>query len=82
MLQVESVVPETAGGMTACIDISLKALTPRTQAAFPSMSPSLADHASALLARMGALAWLYVLVPIPLITDWMETGALPVTPRG
>jgi hypothetical protein len=31
---------------------------------------------------MGALAWLYVLVPIPLITDWMETGALPVTPRG
>jgi len=69
MLQVESVVPETAGGMTACT-------------AFPSMSPSLADHASALLARMGALAWLYVLVPIPLITDWMETGALPVTPRG
>ncbi len=46
------------------------------------MSPSLADRASALLARMGALAWLYVLVPIPMLTDWLENGALPTSPRG
>ena len=46
------------------------------------MSPKLADRTSKPLARIGALAWLYALVPIPLITDWMETGALPTTPRG
>jgi diguanylate cyclase (GGDEF)-like protein len=46
------------------------------------MSPSLVDRTSALLARMGPFPWLYDLVPIPTITDWMETGALPVTSRG
>jgi diguanylate cyclase (GGDEF)-like protein len=46
------------------------------------MSPSLVDRTSALLARMGPFPWLYALVPIPTITDWMETGALPVTARG
>jgi diguanylate cyclase (GGDEF)-like protein len=46
------------------------------------MAPSLFDRASALVARMGALAWLYALVPIPLLTDWLENGALPTSPRG
>lgn len=48
---------------------------------FPSVVPRLRDRASALLGRIGALAWLYALVPVPLITDWFENGALPRSPR-
>ena len=33
------------------------------------------------MGRLGALAWLYVLVPIPLITDLLESGSLPRSPR-
>lgn len=46
------------------------------------MSPSLADRASAWRARIGVLAWLYVLVPMPLLTDWLEGSSLPVSARG
>jgi diguanylate cyclase (GGDEF)-like protein len=46
------------------------------------MTPSAADRASALRGRVGVLLWLYALVPVPLVTDWIENGALPVTPRG
>ncbi|MDQ2927390.1 MAG: GGDEF domain-containing protein [Pseudomonadota bacterium] len=46
------------------------------------MTTTLADRAAALLARMGALAWLYALVAVPLATDWIENGALPTSPRG
>jgi diguanylate cyclase (GGDEF)-like protein len=60
--------------------------SPRTAqaepAGFPSRSPRLADRGSALLARLGPLAWLYALVPIPLLTDWLENGSLPTSPRG
>jgi diguanylate cyclase (GGDEF)-like protein len=49
---------------------------------FPPMRPSLRDRWSALHGRLGALPWLYVLVPVPLVTDWIENGALPTTPRG
>ncbi len=45
-------------------------------------APRASDRAPALRGRVGALLWLYVLVPIPLLTDWIENGALPVTPRG
>jgi len=44
--------------------------------------PRVADRASALRGRVGGLAWLYALVPVPLITDWIENGALPASPRG
>jgi diguanylate cyclase (GGDEF)-like protein len=36
----------------------------------------------ALHGRLGELLWLYSLVPVPLVTDWIENGALPATPRG
>jgi diguanylate cyclase (GGDEF)-like protein len=55
---------------------------PAPPAPFPARSPGLADRASAQLARLGPLAWLYALVPIPLLTDWLENGALPTSPRG
>jgi diguanylate cyclase (GGDEF)-like protein len=45
------------------------------------MFPTLSDRASALVARLGALAWMYALVPIPLVTDFLETGSLPRSPR-
>jgi diguanylate cyclase (GGDEF)-like protein len=54
----------------------------RLAARFPALAPKAADRASALLDRIGVLAWLYVLVPVPLVTDWFENGALPSTPRG
>jgi diguanylate cyclase (GGDEF)-like protein len=44
--------------------------------------PSLADRVSGWLARIGPVAWLYVLVPIPFLTDWLEIGSLPTSPRG
>lgn len=37
---------------------------------------------SGLRGRLGALLWLYLLVPVPLVTDWIENSALPATPRG
>ena len=36
----------------------------------------------ALRGRVGALGWLYVLVAVPLATDWIENGGLPRSPRG
>lgn len=53
-----------------------------TSVRFPSMAPTLADRISTLLARTGTLAWLYALVPVPIVTDWIENGALPTSPRG
>jgi hypothetical protein len=49
---------------------------------FPSLVPRFADRYSALRARVGVLMWLYVLVPLPLVADWIENGELPNTPRG
>ncbi len=49
---------------------------------FPSLVPRVGDRASALYDRVGVLVWLYVLVPVPLVTDWIENGALPSSPRG
>ena len=54
----------------------------RDPVSFPPTSPRLRDRISALGARLGALAWLYLLVPLPLVTDWIENGRLPSTPRG
>lgn len=41
-----------------------------------------ASGATTLRERVGGLLWLYVLVPVPLVTDWFENGMLPATPRG
>jgi diguanylate cyclase (GGDEF)-like protein len=49
---------------------------------FPSVTPTLGDRVSTLFARTGTLAWLYALVPAPLVTDWIENRALPSSPRG
>ena len=49
---------------------------------FPTFIPRLADRAFAWRARIGGLAWLYLLVPIPLVTDWVENGELPNSSRG
>jgi diguanylate cyclase (GGDEF)-like protein len=49
---------------------------------FPPVLPSLADRLTGWLARIGPLAWLYGLVPIPLLTDWLENVSLPHSPRG
>jgi diguanylate cyclase (GGDEF)-like protein len=46
------------------------------------MSPGLDDRVSALRRRVGALGWLYALVAVPIITDWIENGSLPTSPRG
>jgi diguanylate cyclase (GGDEF)-like protein len=46
------------------------------------MKPPPAVRVSTLRGRLGALLWLYVLVPVPLVTDWIENNGLPVTPRG
>jgi diguanylate cyclase (GGDEF)-like protein len=51
-------------------------------APFPSIAPTVADRASALFGRLGPLLWLYALVPVPLLTDWLENRALPQSPRG
>jgi diguanylate cyclase (GGDEF)-like protein len=59
------------------------ALSPSREAEeFPSLVPRLADRVSALRARIGGLIWLYVLVPLPLVTEWTENGELPSSPRG
>ena len=44
------------------------------QVQFPSAAPTVADRASALLGRLGPLLWLYALVPVPLLTDWIENS--------
>ncbi len=44
--------------------------------------PTVAERASTLRGRLGALLWLYALVPLPLVTDWIENAALPATARG
>ncbi len=49
---------------------------------FPSLVPRVGDRAAVLYDRVGVLVWLYVLVPVPLVTDWIENGALPNSPRG
>jgi len=55
---------------------------PRAGVPFPPTSPRVRDRVRALGARLGPLAWLYLLVPVPLVTDWIENGGLPSTPRG
>jgi diguanylate cyclase (GGDEF)-like protein len=54
----------------------------RVAARFPALAPQLGDRLSALRGRIGELAWLYALVPVPLVTDWVENGALPSSTRG
>ena len=49
---------------------------------FPRIGPTGRDRASALLGRIGPLVWLYALVPVPLLTDWIENGALPSSLSG
>ncbi|HEX4234378.1 MAG TPA: GGDEF domain-containing protein [Caldimonas sp.] len=49
---------------------------------FPSLTPRLGERVSALRARFGVLMWLYALVPLPLVTDWIENGEPPNSPRG
>ncbi|HEY2561482.1 MAG TPA: GGDEF domain-containing protein [Caldimonas sp.] len=56
--------------------------SPREALRFPSLMPRFADRVSALRARVGVLMWLYVLVPLPLVTDWVENRELPNSPRG
>ena len=51
-------------------------------ARFPAIAPTLRERASALLGRIGPLLWLYALVPVPLLTDWIENGALPASRGG
>ena len=53
-----------------------------TAARFPPIAPTVRDRASALLGRIGPLVWLYALVPVPLLTDWVETGSLPASRGG
>lgn len=61
----------------------LGAIEPRRAAApFPSVAPKARDRATALVGRIGPLVWLYALVPAPLLTDWLENGALPGSRRG
>ena len=45
-------------------------------------SPRPDDHVSAVRRKLGALGWLYALVLVPLVTDWIENGGLPTSPRG
>ena len=40
------------------------------------------ERASALRGRFGALLWLYALVPVPLLTAWLENTPRPDTSRG
>jgi diguanylate cyclase (GGDEF)-like protein len=69
--------------MMSALPVPLRSEAPAaTGVRFPSMAPTLADRASALVARTGRLAWLFALVPVPLVTDWIENGALPTSPRG
>jgi diguanylate cyclase (GGDEF)-like protein len=49
---------------------------------FPTVAPTARDRASALLGRTGPLLWLYALVPVPILTDWLENGMLPNSLRG
>jgi len=65
----EQLVPETHSGAADAVR-------------FPPTAPRLRDRASALTGRLGALAWLYLLVPLPLVTDWIENGRPPSTARG
>ena len=48
----------------------------------PPTSPRRDDRIAALRGRAGALVWLYALVAVPLVTDWIENGGLPTSPRG
>ena len=47
----------------------------------PPVPATLAERMSAWRARFGSLAWLYALVPVPLLTDWLENGVLRESPR-
>ena len=49
---------------------------------FPATRPRIVDRVSAWRGRLGPLLWMYLLVPVPLLTDWVENGALPTTLRG
>jgi len=69
--------PQAEGRLASNLQI---VLPPRVD--FPPMLARPRDRASAFFGRVGALAWLYALVPIPLVTDWLEIGSLPTSPRG
>jgi diguanylate cyclase (GGDEF)-like protein len=43
--------------------------------------PRLDGRLGALRGRPGALAWLYALVPVPLVAEWIENGGPPTSPR-
>jgi FOG: GGDEF domain len=73
---------ELAGASVGETDARPRASAPEAaRARFPSMFPTFSDRASSLVGRLGALAWMYILVPIPLVTDFLETGSLPRSPR-
>ena len=69
--------------ITSAVQLALRSNAgSATGVRFPSMVPTVADRISTFLARTGTLAWLYALVPVPLVTDWIENRALPESPRG
>ena len=43
--------------------------------------PRLDIRVAALRGWPGARAWLYALVPVPLVAEWVENGGLPSSPR-
>ena len=51
------------------------------QPVIPPTPPRLDGRLRALRGRPGALAWLYALVPVPLIAEWIENGGPPTSPR-
>jgi len=53
----------------------------RPPTTFPSDAASFGDRVSSLRGRIGPLAWLYALVPIPLLTDLVENGRFPDSSR-
>src|SRR4249920_1302531 len=79
--QVEVTQAHDAVRPAAATDRSAAGELSGTAARFPSIAPTARDRASALLGRIGPLVWLYALVPVPLLTDWIEKGSLP-TSRG
>jgi len=61
---------------------SAAALARDAGSGFPSVAPTLRERTSALFGRIGPLLWLYALVPVPILTDWIENRALPASPVG
>jgi diguanylate cyclase (GGDEF)-like protein len=80
--ETASVARNGAPGVVAASRLPSAPALHRLALRFPSLVPRFGDRTSALYDRVGVLVWLYVLVPVPLVTDWIENGALPSSPRG